>query len=137
MRVELKKRKKFKLDLRAYDGLVQTQMVAAMKVIVLDLFRRIVLRTPVDTGVARGSWVIGIRDTGAEPNITGGLSEGAATNISLDRANSVLGSYKDLSRILISSYVKYIKYLEAGHSRRSAEGMVAVSIEEVKVKYGL
>lgn len=91
--------------------------------VVLDIGGRIIKRTPVDTGRARGNW-----------------------NFSLDRPDtSVNPSRKDKARVLrksdlpdidgrhtifIINNLDYIVSLEKGSSTQAPKGMVAASVQE-------
>ena len=97
--------------------------------LVLECYRRVVLRTPVLTGRARGNWWItegeaaeGTKDrldpTGAES-----LAEAAAF------AKSLTG--EDV--VFIVNNLPYIRPLEKGHSKQAPQGMVAITLAEVKL----
>jgi len=93
----------------------------------LDLLRRIVFRTPVDTGRARGNWqtVVGSSN---ESTVEGGgapLAGGAA----------VIAGAPPFSVITIFNNVKYIRKLEEGSSRQAPTGMVRVSVAEVDAQF--
>lgn len=97
--------------------------------VALDMLTRIVERTPVDTGRARGNWVIGIgnpvmtydpdlKDKDGGPTVNKGLGELADFDASQGQS------------IFITNSVPYIVPLEYGHSKQQPEGMVRVTMAE-------
>lgn len=94
----------------------------------VDLYRRIVERTPVDTGRAKASWGI---STGSDvPAVSAGkLSDSEIAEI----INSHVGEFRfgiDDDQITIMNNLEYISYLEAKGSQQAPVGMVAVSLTE-------
>ena len=49
----------FEADIDAFKRKCQLSLSEALRRIVFELLRRIVIRTPVDTGRAAGSWMVG------------------------------------------------------------------------------
>ncbi len=102
-----------------------------VKKISFQLFRRIIEKTPVDTGRARASWNIAIGRTdltvapeGTHQSNPGGLSA---------KANQVLAGYGADGRlpvVIISNNLPYIVELEKGSSKQAPVGMVALSVQE-------
>ena len=128
----------FDRDLKAFAKQMDITYVTVVKDIGLDLFRRIVQKTPADTGRARASWTIAIArpdrtvaGEGQHPEFQSGAA-GAATQ----KANSVLASMKagDYRPVWISNNLPYIEALEDGHSRQAPNGMVALSIAETQLE---
>lgn len=98
-----------------------------VKRVALDLFSRIVRKTPVDTGRARASWNI----SAGAPDLS--IPEGqtfSAKNPTQALSNVNVESGQT---IYITSNLSYIVPLEEGHSQQAPAGMVAVSIEEIKL----
>ena len=96
--------------------------------VIAELFRRIVLRTPVDTGRARGNWQIEL----------GGPAQGTLEVVDKSGDGTVLKEIAKLqdippfSLVHISNNLQYISYLE--HDKRSPqhpEGMVEISLTEM------
>jgi hypothetical protein len=95
--------------------------------IVIEALRRLVLKTPVDTGRARGNWQVTIADI---PEGETGTTDTAgqdtiATGI---QALQSLGVYQI---VYITNNVPYIVYLENGTSKQAPQGMVRITIEEL------
>ncbi len=96
--------------------------------VIAELFRRIVMRTPVDTGRARGNWQIEL----------GGPAQGTLEVIDKSGDGTILKEIAKLSDIPpfslvhISNNLSYISYLE--HDKRSPqhpEGFLEISITEM------
>lgn len=94
----------------------------------LEAHRRVVMRTPVDTGRARGNWqvsiglpargVLGSRDRSGAATVSRGLG-------TIKRIDGTLDSW-------VVNNVVYIRALEYGHSKQAPNGMVRVTIEELR-----
>jgi hypothetical protein len=119
--------KKFNAELEGLKKLPVDQMIKFQKVIALEALRRIVLKTPVDTGRARGNWQTTInRLPPSEPiepvdPITAGLPE--------------ISKLTDLGVIFIANNLPYIERLESGYSKQAPNGMVALTLEELRVAF--
>ncbi|MGA0608831.1 hypothetical protein [Caldimonas sp. KR1-144] len=94
--------------------------------VAVDMNSRIVLRTPVDTGRARGNWqtTIGSPATGqlSVEDPTGASTVAAATRR--------LAGFRSGPSIFIMNNLPYIERLEYGHSGQSPQGMVRVTARE-------
>lgn len=102
-----------------------------VKKVAFQLFRRIIQKTPVDTGRARASWniAIGAPDAAVKPEGDYKASPGALAA----KANSVLSGYGADGRlpvVWISNNLPYIGELENGSSQQAPAGMVALSVAE-------
>lgn len=119
------------LDLDKFSKLMEINLQTVIKRTALSLFTNIVRRTPVDTGIARASWVIGVNAYASPANLAEGgkLSESEATAKSMDRAKA-LNVSSPYSLVIISNYMPYIGMLEKGSSTQAPNGMVRLSIEE-------
>ena len=97
------------------------------RALAMKVFSRVILRTPVDTGRARGNWqctmgspadgVLDAEDkTGAE---------------AIARARDVsVGIGTDDRSIFLTNNLPYIEALENGHSGQAPQGMVAITVAE-------
>jgi len=103
----------------------------------IDLYTKIVTRTPVDTGRARASWQLsdsGVNNAVWSNTGTSGVAHSAAS--SADIANNINqnvdGFTVDISTdtVTIFNNLEYISFLEDGHSQQAPAGMVAVSLSE-------
>ncbi len=102
--------------------------------VMLELFRGVVMKTPVDTGRARANWVIGF---GSVNN---------ATSENTDKVgNGVLGTlsgemqdwrFNDGYSIYFTNSLPYIRELEDGSSKQAPQGMVRLTLFEIISHYG-
>jgi len=106
---------------------VPAEVATMERAIALDALNRLVSKTPVKTGRARGGWQAGI---GTTP--TGQTDrwdrDGHRT---ISAGSDVGGQSKDPVRCVIANNVEYIERLEHGHSRQAPEGMLGVTLDEL------
>ena len=105
--------------------------LAVHRLIALEALRRIVLKTPVDTGAARGSWRLNI---GEAPEPDDPNTQKSPWTIIIE-ANSLLRTLKRGKTVWISSSLDYILFLEDGSSEQAPQGMIAVTLEELKTVF--
>lgn len=92
----------------------------------LGLTQAIIVKTPVDTGRARGNWNTNI---GAPDTTT---SDTKRANDALNDANSTASSLKLGDTFTIYNGLPYIQKLEYGYSQQAPQGMVRLSVMEFK-----
>lgn len=95
--------------------------------VVLDVYSEIVRTTPVDTGLARGNWRIGVdqipegtverKGRGPQPEEMGQIHKGMKLT-----PNTV---------VYIANNLVYIVPLEYGHSKQAPHGMVAQAMNRI------
>ena len=88
-----------------------------------ELLYRIVQKTPIDTGRARGAWQMTVVEVNEEEFLGGD---------GLQNAMGVLPAIKGSSIVYLSNNVPYIIYLEKGSSKQAPEGMIEPSLSEVR-----
>ncbi len=109
----------FSDQLMQLSTFVSGQFEKVVRKTCFDLYRRIIKRTPVDTGRAKGGW--GITTEVDAP-------DGDVGSVALDF------SIED-GQVIIYNNVDYISYLEHGHSKQAPTGMVAVSLAEFNAHF--
>jgi hypothetical protein len=122
---------KFNKEIDDFVKKVPQKALLIQKKTVLEALRRLVLKTPVDTGHARMNWQVTIGNP-ANEEIEGYDKEGKKT---IARG---LAAIKDLSAykvVWISNNVTYIEFLEDGSSKQAPEGMLAVTVEELRMMF--
>jgi hypothetical protein len=130
----------FILSLRQFAETVPERFLALHREIAVNLFAEIVSRTPVDTGYARANWWPSVTNPSAEitgPRFEQGIGGDAAAALSLARLADSLGALPAYGVFWIANNVEYIGALEDGHSGQAPEGMVRVSIADIRQTYGL
>lgn len=110
---------------------VPEEHLKLQKRIALDLLRRIVFRTPVDTGRARGNWQVNLGPS--DDNAVLSVDTGGAQTLASGAA--VVAGAQPYGLITIFNNVEYITFLEGGSSRQSPTGMVEVSLAEVEAQF--
>jgi hypothetical protein len=114
----------------------------------LEGLRRLVSKTPVDTGRARANWQVGINQEPATPlhpasepfqgpHVAGERPLSATPALSqvgqetFDAGAAVIEAMP-LCTCYLTNNVEYIEDLERGHSGQAPHGMLAVTVEELK-----
>lgn len=127
--------------IKAFAKAIDLSIKIVVERITLDLWNKITLRTPVDTGRARQSWQLGI---GApNTNVPPPLGEGKglhSKDSSPPTSPAALfpgGEIDGKQTVFITSSLAYIGILEEGHSMQAPAGMVQLSIAEVQAELEL
>lgn len=107
---------------------VQGRADKLMRALVLETTSRLVTKTPVDTGRARGNWQVGTKV--AAPGGTGDTDKSGTGSIA--KAASILQSLNVGETVYITNGLPYIKALEDGHSTQAPQGMVKTTVAELK-----
>ena len=116
----------FTLNINAWVKKSGDRMDLAVRYLSLELLRRIVLRSPVDTGHFRANWQV---DIGSAPDgiIPGVDKQGNAT---IGRADAKLQAAVAGKSVFIVNNLPYAQVLEDGHSGQAPQGMVAITVSE-------
>ena len=113
---------KFEADLEEFSRLLDVSVKQIVRLATFKIFTGVVRKTPVDTGIARGSWVIGVGQRA--PEFIAAEGAPAPTAVVPDYTNPY-------SKVIISNYVPYIFDLESGNSIQAPHGMVQLTLNEV------
>ena len=95
----------------------------------IDLYRRIVERTPVDTGRAKASWSISTVHADDVQHDPDGFSYNEIATIVNNNVSDFSVSVHD-NQVVIYNNLEYISELENGTSDQAPTGMVAISLSE-------
>jgi len=118
---------KFSLDVAKLTNQYKISIDKVIKKIVFDLFTKIVMRSPVDTGRFRANWTIA---QGQMNTIT------TAATDKTNNAAPTLGKLAELKdfkagkTVFITNSLPYAIPLEYGHSKQAPGGMVRVTLSE-------
>jgi hypothetical protein len=116
----------FELDITKFAEATKQSVETVSKKVIFKLNELVVLRTPVDTGRARGGWVASI-DRPSEmdkPLDKSGFGTVSEANNTAD---------KSIGRIYwLTNNVVYIRSLEYGRSNQAPQGMVRLSLQEIQ-----
>jgi allantoicase len=101
-------------------------MELAVRKIMLEMFRKIILKSPVDTGRFRGNWQVAIGDA---PEGTLELDDktGIAT---IAKADANLAGVDIGDTIFFANNLPYAMRLEEGYSGQAPAGMVSLTVQE-------
>lgn len=92
----------------------------------LELFSRVIMRTPVDEGRARANWQVAINSI---PSGTLDLNdkEGSAT---INAADAAMAGLRAGDTIYLANNLPYIQKLEDGSSKQAPAGMVGLAVQD-------
>lgn len=123
----------FTVSLRQFGKVTREQATLIFKKIVLDLESAVVLRTPVDTGRARGNWfpTIGAPSRQRDDDL---FDPGGQKSIAGIGAQVGLLTLGDVA--WLTNNLPYINRLEEGWSQQAPAGMVSVELARAQRKYG-
>ena len=106
---------------------LEQQLAMVVKKIAFDLFRKVILKTPVLTGRARANWLVSVAEPRSET-----VDETDKTGMkTLSEVQGVIAGWESDSDIYLSNNLPYIYGLERGRSKKAPRGMVKISIAEV------
>lgn len=113
--------------------LLPEQYLLFQKKLAFQLLNGVVLKTPVDTGRARGNWQVGIdeipRDVLDVTDLNGNSTMASGSKV---LAGLVPGGFQI---VYIANSLPYIVPLENGHSRQAPQGMLALTIAEIETQF--
>ena len=98
----------------------------AVRKISLELFSRVILRSPVDTGRFRANWQVAI---GLMPNGTLSLEDKSGT-ATVSNATARSAGVKAGDVIYLANNLPYAQRLEDGYSGQAPAGMVGLTVQE-------
>lgn len=100
-----------------------------MRVSAITLFKNVILKTPVDSGMARGNWqcTIGKRASGALDVVD------KTGSVTIQKMVDIMSKALITKGVFLTNNLDYAQKLEYGGSRRQApEGMVRISLKEIE-----
>lgn len=113
-------------DIAGFAAKTERKMDLAVRKISLELFSRVILKTPVDTGRARANWQVSI---GATADGTLELEDKSGT-ATISAATATASGLRAGDVIFLVNNLPYIQRLEDGYSGQAPAGMVGLSIQE-------
>ena len=118
--------KRFSLDISAWVEKAGDRADLVVRKTSLDLFSKVVLKSPVDTGRFRANWMAGVDSipTGTTPQ-TDASGSGAIARMTATVTGARAGD-----RIYLANNLPYATRLEFGHSKQAPAGMVRTTIDE-------
>ena len=117
---------RWSIPIDRYVAAAKGDLNKAARAVALDLFSRVIVRSPVDTGRFRGNWQIDVSivpEGWAEQFDRGGQA-------TIDKGRAGLAAYKLGQTISIRNNLPYAVALENGHSGQAPTGVVKVTVVE-------
>lgn len=128
-----KSAREFAIDLREFGELTKKEAETIFQKIAIDLDARIVLRTPVDTGRARGNWFPSINTPSNQLDMQASDKSGSRA---IAAATATAAAARLGDTIWFTNNLPYILPLENGWSQQAPEGMVDINLNAVAARYG-
>lgn len=107
---------------------VPEQVSQVTRALGLRVLSGVVLRTPVDTGRARGNWQTTVGHPGPGQEI---MTEDKGGGTVLSQGASSIAEQKGYQPIYLENNVPYIDRLEDGYSKQAPNGMVLLTLTEL------
>lgn len=118
----------FRLELdEAFREVVEEQIVAVTQKIALEALRKVVLRSPVDTGRFRANWNVSF----GSPDLAVTDDRDKPGERTIAEGRSKIESMRSSTVIWISNNLPYANRLENGWSKQAPAGMVALTFAEL------
>lgn len=117
----------FSLDLSKFAKKAEANAAAVVKKVATDMFSRVVIRTPVDTGRARGNWQITF-NAPASGTLTQVDPTGRGT---IAQIGAEASKWKQ-GDIWLTNNLPYANRLEYGWSKQAPAGFVRVTVREFR-----
>jgi hypothetical protein len=116
----------FTLDIERFIAKAGDKIDSVIRKIALDVFKRVITKSPVDTGRFRGNWQVAI---GSIPDGTLEINdkEGTATISHVEAETLKLRAGEIITLV---NNLPYARPLEYGHSKQAPAGMVRTTVEE-------
>lgn len=116
----------FAEDIAGFAAKTERKMDLAVRKIALELFSRVILKTPVDKGRARANWQVAI---GGAPNGTLELEDKSGT-ATISAVTASAAGLRAGDVIFLVNNLPYIQRLEDGYSGQAPAGMVGLTVQE-------
>jgi len=119
----------FEADITKFCRKTGLRVETVVRKVALDALRRVVLRSPVDTGRFRANWMVGIGEADTTYNEDDTDPTGAKA---LAEGERRLELADNPQMVVLSNNVPYAGALEEGHSQQAPIGILRPTFEELK-----
>lgn len=116
----------FTSQLNKFQDKTAQKTVDVLRMSSLEVFKRLVLRSPVDTGRFLANWQTGVNET--PDGMLDAFDKTGGPTISNNDGTIAMARIGD--SLFIVNNLPYAKKLEDGHSQRAPQGMVAITVAE-------
>lgn len=101
-----------------------------------EALRRLVYRTPVKTGRARGAWFVSVDDRNYDQALADAAGNPTRSDAqAMNEGIGVINGSKPFQSIILQNNVEYIEALEDGSSTQAPSGMLAVTAAELQAVF--
>lgn len=116
----------FELDIQRFVDRAKGNIDLVIRKIALDLFKRVIMKSPVDTGRFKGNWQVAI---GSIPAGVLAIDDKSGTATISKMTAAVLG-LKAGQVIYLVNNLEYARPLEYGQSKQAPAGVVRITLQE-------
>lgn len=116
----------FTAQLKRFADKAKRRPVEAQRQIFIELSRRVIVRTPVDTGRAKANWLPAI----GQPVLATTEATDKAGTQTVAKVAATAAAVKGDQTLFLTNSLPYALPLEYGHSQQSPQGMVRISARE-------
>lgn len=117
---------RFVVDVRRFVEKAKGNATLVVRKVALDVFSRVVLRSPVDTGRFRGNWQCSVGSI--DRTVTQQLDPTGQNSV--NRVKATASSLVPGTVAYLANSLPYARRLEYGWSRQAPSGMVRVTARE-------
>ena len=119
-----------RINLRAKEFAANAETAVRRAALAADT--EAVLRTPVDTGRAKGNWIVAVGAPNLSPKAVGGPQ---AANAALEQARAAISGWKlGHGTIYITNNLAYIVPLDNGWSAQAPAGMSQFAVQAARAE---
>lgn len=119
----------FAIDLTRITKKYKNGIRTVVQKITMEAFRRVIMRTPVDTGRARANWSVSEGQIGTTYEIET-FDKSGKRSVAL--ATRAVNGWDCRGSIFLSNNLPYILNLEHGGSNQAPQGMVKLTVAEMQ-----
>jgi len=121
---------RFAIDISRFIDKTQTNLNVVIRKIVFDVFVRVVLKTPVDTGRLVGNWFPSVGSPSTLFNEGSTDPDKTAAQI---RIRDITQNIKPGDTIFLINNTPYANFIESGGSKiKAPQGMVNITLQEYR-----
>ncbi len=116
----------FELDISNFVAKANGNIDLVIRKIALDIFSRVIAKSPVDTGRFKGNWQIAINSIPS--GILDTVDKGGGATVS--RVSATVLQTKAGDVVTLVNNLSYARRLEYGYSKQAPSGMVRTTVRE-------
>lgn len=124
----------FALDLSRLTGEYKERIDVVVKKIAFDMFSKVIMRSPVDTGRFRNNWQVGINQIPS--GVIGGIDKGVVNKKGVGASKAKDSAGTEIVRVVggdviyLVNNLPYAERLEDGYSPQAEAGVMGVVVAE-------